>query len=166
MIKHNPDELPEDYADYLKDLKGRIRATQKKAVLAANSQMILLYWQLGREILDRQNIQGPGDTYIDCLDEKLRQEFPNMKSFSTRNLRHMMAFAEAWPDRQFVQEVVAQLPWGHNLVLLNKLKEPEEREWYARACIEHGWSRNVLVHQIESGLMCRKAKSPSDSDGG
>lgn len=166
MIKHNPDELPEDYADYLKDLKDRIRATQKKAVLAANSQMILLYWQIGREVLGRQNIQESGDIDINCLDDDLRQEFPNMKSFSTRNLRHMMAFAEAWPDRQFVQEVVAQLPWGHNLVLLNRLKEPEEREWYARACIEHGWSRNVLVQQIKSGLIRRNGMSPSDSDGG
>lgn len=160
MIKHNPDELPEGYADFLKDLKGRIRATQKKAVLAANSQMILLYWQIGREVRDLQNIQESGDKDIDCLHDDLRREFPSMKSFSTHNLRHMMAFAAAWPDRQFVEEVVAQLPWGHNLALLNKLKKPEEREWYARACIEHGWSRNVLVQQIESGLMRRQSKAP------
>jgi predicted nuclease of restriction endonuclease-like (RecB) superfamily len=155
---------PEGYREWLKDVKERIRSARQKAVLAANSEMIVLYWQIGRDILDRQDRQGWGAKVIDRLSGDLRREFPDMKGFSARNLKYMRLFAETWTDNQFVQRVVAQIPWGHNLEILTKLKSHEEREWYARADIEYGWSRPVLVHQIESGLYHRQGKAVTNFD--
>lgn len=115
-----------------------------------------LYWKIGRDILDRQAQQGWGAKVIDRLAHDLRTAFPEMKGFSPRNLKYMRAFAEAWPDAEFVQAVLAQLPWYHQLALLDKLTRPEDRRWYAAKAIEHNWSRNVLVMQIETRLMERK----------
>lgn len=139
-----------EYRDWLTDLKARIRAAQTRAVAAVNSELVLLYWQIGREILDRQERQGWGAKVIDQLATDLRREFPDMSGFSPRNLKYMRALANAWPDELFVQQVVAQIPWGHNVRLLDMLDDHSQREWYAKAAIEHGWSRNVLVHQIET----------------
>ena len=96
---------------------------------------------------------------IDRLAADLRRAFPEMSGFSPRNLKYMRAFAEAWPDGQFVQQVVAQIPWGHNVRILDHVKGPAEREWYIRQTIQNRWSRNVLVHQIESGLYRRQGKA-------
>jgi len=101
---------------------------------------------------------------IDRLAQDLRREFPDMKGFSARNLKYMRAFAEAYPDKEFVQQPVAQIPWGHNVRTLDYVKDPAERIWYIRQTIEHGWSRNVLVHQIESGLYHRKGKAITNFD--
>lgn len=155
---------PEGYIEWLKDIKERIQSAQQKAVLAANSEMIALYWQIGRDILERQEQQGWGSKVVDRLADDLRREFPEMKGFSSRNLKYMRLFAETWTDGQFVQRVVAQIPWGHNLEILTKVKSLEEREWYARADIEYGWSRPVLVHQIESGLYHRQGKAITNFD--
>jgi predicted nuclease of restriction endonuclease-like (RecB) superfamily len=113
---------------------------------------VLLYWQIGRDILVRQAEQGWGAKVIDRLAHDLRTAFPTMKGFSPRNLKYMRAFAEAWPDTEFVQAVLAQLPWYHQLALLDKLRSPETRRWYAVKAIEHNWSRNVLAMQIETRL--------------
>jgi predicted nuclease of restriction endonuclease-like (RecB) superfamily len=113
---------------------------------------VLLYWQIGRDILVRQAEQGWGAKVIDRLAHDLRTAFPTMKGFSPRNLKYMRAFAEAWPDTEFVQAVLAQLPWYHQLALLDKLRSPEIRRWYAVKAIEHNWSRNVLAMQIETRL--------------
>jgi predicted nuclease of restriction endonuclease-like (RecB) superfamily len=96
---------------------------------------------------------------IDRLSKDLQHEFPQMKGFSPRYLKYMRSFADTYADEQFVQEVLAQIPWYHNIALLDKLRTPEERQWYAQKTIEHGWSRNVLVHQIESGLYHRQGKA-------
>ena len=96
----------------------------------------LLYWQIGRDILARQAQQGWGAKVIERLAQDLRAAFPDMKGFSPRNLKYMRAFAEAWPDSEFVQEVLAQLPWYHQLALLDKLPGPETRRWYAAKAIE------------------------------
>ena len=146
---------PKGYADWLADLKGRIHTAQQRATLAVNRELVLLYWQIGRDILVRQASQGWGAKVIERLAHDLRAAFPDMKGFSPRNLKYMRAFAEAWPDAEFVQQAVAQLPWGHNVVLLEKLNTPEERRWYAAKAIEHGWSRNVLNIQIETRLLER-----------
>jgi predicted nuclease of restriction endonuclease-like (RecB) superfamily len=95
---------------------------------------------------------------IDRLAADLRLAFPEMKGFSPRNLKYMRALAEAYPDEQFVQQVVAQIPWGHNVRILVAVSDGAEREWYIRRTVEHGWSRSVLVHQIESGLYKRQGK--------
>lgn len=151
MKENNMPELDiTDYRSWLTSLKERIRIDQTRAVAAVNSELVLLYWQIGRDILERQKAQGWGAKVIDQLAADLRHEFPEMKGFSPRNLKYMRAFAEAWPDRQFVQQVVAQLPWGHNVRILDTISDHTERKWYVHSALEHGWSRNVLVHQIET----------------
>ncbi|MDY7575614.1 PDDEXK nuclease domain-containing protein [Actimicrobium sp. CCI2.3] len=147
--------LPEGYADWLSDLKSRIHTAQQRATLAVNRELVLLYWQIGRDILTRQAAQGWGAKVIERLALDLRVAFPEMKGFSPRNLKYMRAFAEAWPDEQFVQAVLAQLPWYHQLALLDKLPGPETRRWYAAKAIEHNWSRTILVMQIEARLLER-----------
>ena len=146
---------PDGYSEWLSELKGRIHSAQQSAALAVNRELVLLYWQIGRDILARQAEQGWGAKVIERLAHDLRTAFPEMKGFSPRNLKYMRAFAEAWPEAAFVQEVLAQLPWYHQLALLDKLPGPETRRWYAAQAIEHNWSRNVLVMQIETRLLER-----------
>ncbi|MBM4260474.1 MAG: DUF1016 domain-containing protein [Deltaproteobacteria bacterium] len=150
---------PAGYADWLAELKTRIHGAQQRAALAVNRELVLLYWQIGRDILARQAEQGWGAKVIERLSQDLRSAFPEMHGFSPRNLKYMRAFAEAWPHQQFVQEVLAQLPWYHQLALLDKLPGPETRRWYAAKAIEHNWSRNVLVMQIETRLLERSGKA-------
>ena len=110
-------EIPANYAALLASLQERIRGAQVRAALSVNRELVLLYWQIGREILIQQDAQGWGAKVIDRLSQDLRQAFPEMKGFSARNLKYMRAFAEAWPDEPFVQQVAAQIPWFHNCVL-------------------------------------------------
>ena len=156
--------IPDGYADWLADLKGRIHAAQQRATLAVNRELVLLYWQIGRDILSRQAAQGWGARVIDRLAHDLRTAFPEMKGFSPRNLKYMRAFAQAWPGAEFVQQAAARLPWGHNMVLLDRLKTPEERGWYAAKAVEHNWSRNVLDMQIETRLSARAGKAVTNFD--
>ena len=156
-IKLTPE--PDGYADWLAELKTRIHTAQQRAALAVNRELVLLYWQIGRDILERQAAQGWGAKVIERLAHDLRNAFPEMKGFSRANLMYMRAFAEAWPDEQIVQQAVGQLPWGHNLVLLTRLKQPEQRLAYAQAAIELGWSRNVLNIHIETRLLERTGKA-------
>jgi predicted nuclease of restriction endonuclease-like (RecB) superfamily len=145
-----------NYADFLDGLKQRIRLAQVKAALAVNRELVLLYWQIGQEILSRQQKNGWGAKIIDQLAKDLKREFPDVNGFSSRNLKYMRAFAEAYPDEPIVQEVLAQIPWYHNIALLEKLKSREQRLWYAQETVSNGWSRNVLVLQIESNLYQRQ----------
>lgn len=154
MAASPPD--PPAYADLLQALKQRIVSARLQASLAVNRELILLYWQIGRDILGRQRSEGWGTRVIARLADDLHRAFPEMTGLSARNLSYMRAFAEAWPDTEFVQQVVAQLPWGHNVRLLDAVKLPVERAWYARQALENGWTRNVLVHQIESGSFRRQ----------
>src|SRR6266545_6540586 len=151
--------IPDPYEGLLQRLKERIASAQLRAALAVNRELVLLYWQLGREILDQQRRHGWGAKVIDRLARDLRRAFPEQKGFSPRNLKYMRAFAEAWPDETFVQQVAAQIPWFHNCVLLEKLNNQEQRIWYAHQTIEQGWSRNILIHQIESGLYGRQGRA-------
>ncbi|MDP2795196.1 MAG: PDDEXK nuclease domain-containing protein [Sulfurisoma sp.] len=124
-----------------------------------NRELVLLYWQIGRDILERQARQGWGAKVIERLAHDLRTAFPDMKGFSRANLMYMRAFAEAWPDAEIVQQAVGQLPWGHNLVLLTRLKDPPTRLAYAKRVIQHGWSRNVLNIHIETRLLEREGQA-------
>jgi predicted nuclease of restriction endonuclease-like (RecB) superfamily len=155
-------EPPSGYADWLGDLKNRIQTAQQRAALTVNRELVLLYWQIGRDILERQAQQGWGAKVIERLAHDLRAAFPTVKGFSRANLMYMRAFAEAWPDAEIVQQAVGQLPWGHNLVLLTKLKDPSVRVAYAQRAIEHGWSRNVLSIHIETRLLEREGKAVSN----
>jgi len=143
---------------------SRIRAAQLRASLAVNRELVLLYWQIGHDILDRQDREGWGAKIIDRLAIDLKRAFPEMKGFSPRNLKYMRRFAEVWTEAEFVQQVAAQLPWFHNCVLLDKVTGADERRWYARAALQHGWSRTVLVHQIEGRLHQRQGKALSNFD--
>jgi len=156
--------VPTDYEQLLRELKNRIRSAQIKAALAVNRELVLLYWQIGREILQRQGQEGWGTKVIDRLAKDLKQEFPEMKGFSRTNLLYMRAFAEAWVDEQIVQQVVGQIPWGHNLRLLDKATGYKERLWYAQQAIANGWSRAVLEHQIETKLYQRQGKAVTNFD--
>ena len=156
--------MPEGYTDWLQSLKTRIHSAQQRATLAVNRELVLLYWQIGRDILARQASQGWGAKVIERLAHDLRVAFPQMKGFSPRNLKYMRAFAEAWPEAEFVQAVLAQLPWYHQLALLDKLSSPDERRWYADQAIQHHWSRNVLVMQMETRLHERSGSAISNFD--
>ena len=151
-----------EYVAFLEALKQRIRSAQVRAALAVNRELVLLYWQIGRDILTRQEKEGWGSKVIQQLAKDLKREFPNMKGFSSRNLNYMRAFAQAYPDEQIVQQVAAQIPWFHNCVLLDKVKEPEQRLWYAQKTVENSWSRNVLVYQIEGELYQRQGGAVSN----
>ena len=154
--------LPPDYNHWLTELKSRIHQAQQRASLAVNKELVLLYWQIGQDILIRQQREGWGAKVIDRLAQDLRNAFPDMKGFSRANLMYMRAFAEAWPDVVIVQQAVGQLPWGHNLVLLSKLKTTEQRLAYAQRAIQHGWSRNILNIQIERNVLAREGQAQTN----
>jgi predicted nuclease of restriction endonuclease-like (RecB) superfamily len=150
---------PSGYPELLQELKSRIHAAQVRAAFAVSRELILLYWSIGREILTRQDAQGWGAKIVERLAHDLQVEFPGVEGFSARSLKYMRAFAAAWPDEPIVQHLAAQLPWGHHMVLLDRLKTPVEREWYLRAAVEYGWSRNILVLHIKSALHEREGKA-------
>lgn len=165
--------LPDDYGATLAAIRSRVQQERVRVVLAANAAMVLLYWDIGRMILDRQDMSGWGAKIIDRLATDLRTAFPEMRGFSPRNLKYMRAFAAAWSDRSVVQDPLAQIPWYHHIALLEKLDDPADRLWYARQASENGWSHNILVLQIESGAHTRQGKAltnfetalpPGDSD--
>lgn len=152
-------DVPGGYADALREIKDRIRQERLRVVMSANSAMVLLYWDLGRMILDRQDRAGWGARVIDRLSMDLREAFPDMKGFSPRNLKYMRAFAAAWPERSIVQETLAQIPWYHHIALIEKCTTPQERLWYARKSVASGWSHNILSIQIESRAHLREGKA-------
>ena len=165
--------VPQEYAAALATIKTRIRQERLRVVLSANAAMILLYWDIGNTILDRQKRAGWGAKVIDRLAADLREAFPDMKGFSPRNLKYMRAFAAAWPERAIVQASLAQIPWYHHIALLEKLDNPVERLWYVRQVIEQGWSHNILALQIQARVHARQGKAltnftatlpPSESD--
>ncbi len=151
--------LPDDYAEILSGIKKRIGQERLKTVLAANSAMILLYWEIGHTILGRQERVGWGARIIDRLAADLREAFPDMKGLSPRNLKYMRAFAAAWADISIVQRVVAQLPWRQNIALLERLGDEKTRLWYAEQVLKHGWSQPILCLQIESRAHERTGKA-------
>ena len=186
--------LPSSYAPLLVELKARVRAAQVKAAVSVNRELILLYWHIGREILRAQKAEGWGTKVVERLAKDLAAEFPEMRGFSFTNLMRMRTFAEAYgADEIFPQAVgklsgeivqqaagqivpqavaqldgppepVALLPWGSNILLIEKVKDPAARLWYARKTLEHGWSRAVLTVQIESRLHERSGKAITNFD--
>lgn len=132
---------------------------------AVNRELVLLCWQMGRDILARQDREGWGVTVIDRLAHDLRPAFPDMKDFSRANLMSSRGFGQAWPDAATVQQAVGQWPWGHNLVLLAKLKNPAQRLAYAQRAIERGWSQAVLTRHIETRLLEGQGKAPTNFAG-
>ncbi|MEV8150489.1 PDDEXK nuclease domain-containing protein [Arthrobacter sp. NPDC080073] len=155
-------DLPGGYAHLLKELKKTVRGARTRALRTVNIQLIELYWSIGRGVLKEQRDQGWGSGVIRRLSEDLRAEFPDMKGLSARNIQYMTTFAGAWHNSPIAQQPVAQLPWGHITVLLDKLTEQESRLSYAAAAVEHGWSRNVLLNMIMNRTLERTGTAPSN----
>lgn len=166
-------ELPDSYAGVLSEIKRLIQVERLRVVMAANSAMVMLYWDIGRLILERQENEGWGAKVIDRLSSDLREAYPEMGGLSPRNLLFMRAFAAAYPDPQIVKQLVSLLPWGHTIRLLQRIKDPDVRHWYMKASMEHGWSRSILEFQIDARAHERQGKAltnfgatlpPADSD--
>ena len=154
--------LPEGYSEWLKEVKQRILASQQRAALKVNQELLQLYWHIGHEVLVRQKLKGWGAKIVARLAEDIKCAFPDIKGFSRANLMAMRQFAENWPDflqEPIVQQAVGQIPWGHNLVLLSKLKDRQQRLDYANKTQKHGWSRAVLEHQIATGFLERNGNA-------
>ena len=154
--------VPVGYGGFLADLKARIAGGRVRAVLSANAAMVMLYWDIGRAILEKIENHGWGAKIIVRLSQDLRSAFPDMSGLSVRNLKYMRQFAAAWPDREIGQRAAAQLPWRTNQVLLDKLDDPELRLWYAEKALELGLSRDMLVVQIESRLHEREGRAQTN----
>ena len=142
------------YLSIIESIKNEICNSQFKAAVSVNRELIMLYYNIGL-IINEHKIWG--NKFIENLARDIKLEFPNATGYSVRNLKYMAKFALEYPDREFVQQIVAQIPWGHNEVLLDKIAEASKRNWYIEQCLKNGWSRNVLIHQIESGLYERQA---------
>lgn len=165
--------MPEGYHTFISKMKERISQERIKTVLSANASMIMMYWEIGKNILTQQQQEGWGTKVIDRMSYDLKQAFPDMTGFSPRNLKYMRKFAEAWPKIEIVQRTVAQIPWRSNITLLDKLNDSETRLWYAQKTIENGFGKDMLVFQIESLLHKRQGSAlnnfetalpPLDSD--
>lgn len=149
--------FPHEYDAFLAGLKARIQAAQVQAALSANRELLLLYFEIGREIIERQEDAGWGSAFLDQLSDDLQRESPGVSGFSRRNLYRMRMFFLAYRGApESVPQLVAQIPWGHNIILLEKVKSPEARAWYVQQTLAHGWSRNILAHQIETDLYARQ----------
>ena len=165
--------MPDEYPAFIRAIKEKITRERIKTTLSANAAMVLLYWDIGCSILERQKNEGWGAKVIDRMSYDLKQAFPDMQGFSPRNLKYMRKFAEAWPDAEIVQRCVARIPWRSNITLLDKLSDPALRLWYAYKTIEYGFGKDMLVIQIETKLHERQGAStnnfinalpPTDSD--
>jgi predicted nuclease of restriction endonuclease-like (RecB) superfamily len=154
--------VPSEYAAVLADLKRQVRDARFTAQRRVNTELVRLYWGIGRTILHRQDQQGWGSNVVGRLATDLRAEVPELNGFSPRNLAYMRAFASAWSGEGILQQAVAELPWGHITVLLDRLDDRELRDWYAGQAAAQGWSRNVLEHQIRTIAHLRLEAAPSN----
>lgn len=141
------------YISVIESIKAEISKAQYSATLQVNKELILLYYHIGCIINEHKSW---GNKFIDNLAKDIKLAYPNSTGYSVRNLKYMAKFASIY-DEQFVQEALAQITWYHNIALLDKVKNKDANIWYAKEVVKNGWSRNVLVHQIESGLYERQA---------
>ena len=148
------DHTSRSYVELLDSLRSRIQQARTKAALSVNRELVLLYWAIGRQIAEAQNREGWGTSMIDRLAHDLQSSLPSNRGLSPRNLWRMRAFYLAYPvcgenlpqavadlGSEFLPQPVAEIPWGHNIALIEKVKDPQQRFWYAAQTIEHGWSR-------------------------
>ena len=151
----------DDYEDFLVDIKGQVQAAQLRAALSISRELTLLYWHIGWRILEGQAAHGWGAKIVTRLAADLHSSFPGIEGFSRTNLLYMRAFAEAYSDPAIVQQLLDNwpIPWGHQVRILDKLKNTEQRLWYIQAASEYGWSRAILEHQIETDLYGRQGEA-------
>lgn len=158
--------LNKEYKSWLKNLKQKVLATQLKAAVQVNSTLLNFYWELGEDIVRRQVEANWGDGFLKQLNKDLSNEFPDIKGFSLSNIKYIRQWHLFYRDEvEKSQQLVGQLtsiPWGHNLKIISKCQTTAEALYYVGKTIEHGWSRNVLTHQIESGLWQRKGQAPNN----
>ena len=142
-----------EYIQIIERIKSEIREAQYKATVSVNTELIMLYYNIGNTI---NAYKSWGNKFIENLASDIRIAFPGTTGYSVRNLKYMSKFASEYPNKEFVQTVSAQIPWSHNTAILDKVKSIEQREWYIRKTKENGWSLSVLIHQIESSLYERQ----------
>jgi predicted nuclease of restriction endonuclease-like (RecB) superfamily len=152
-------KLDQNYGTLVADLKKRVAESRYRTTLSVNKELVLLYHHIGQQILKSQKVHGWGAKVIEQLSKDLRSAFPEMKGFSPQNLKYMRKFGEEYQEEEIGQQLVDQIPWGHIIVLVYSIKNKKERHFYIQKTINNGWSRNVLIHQIESNLYERKGKS-------
>jgi predicted nuclease of restriction endonuclease-like (RecB) superfamily len=144
--------LDNHYTSFLKDIKNRLKTAQIRAALAANTELIKFYWQLGTDLIKHQESYKWGERFLEQFSHDMRQAFPEMQGFSVRNLQRVRQFSQLYPDLLITPQAVAQLPWGHISLLIQAVKDKSIREWYAQQITKNGWSRSILEMQINSGL--------------
>ncbi len=149
-MSRNALQLPNDYAGLLTEIKERVRAAQYQALRSVNKELVGLYWDIGKLILERQAGDTWGKSVVEQLAQDLQAEFPGVGGFSASNLWRMKAFFEAYADAEKLAPLVREIGWSHNLVILQRCSDPQEREFYLRMTRKFGWSRSVLLHQIEN----------------
>ena len=150
------------YKDLLTSIKRRIKEAQIKASLSVNSEMILMYYDIGRIILEKQNVEGWGAGVIPKLSKDISNELPELKGFSERNIGYMIRFAKEYDKNLILQQPVAKLPWSHNIILMEKIKETSIRLWYMEETLQNGWSRETLTQMIKSEAHKRQGKIDSN----
>jgi len=149
-----------DYQNWVVDLKAKVRSARNKLVFSVNSQVLELYWEIGRDITEKQKSSGWGSKFVEMVAEELKQEFPEIKGFSRRNIYAMLQWYRFYSEKyQFVPHGVAQLPWGHNRLIISKIKDIDEAEFYCRSTIQNAWDRDTLEKQIENNYYRSIGKS-------
>ncbi|UIR56716.1 PDDEXK nuclease domain-containing protein [Sphingobacterium sp. SRCM116780] len=161
-IAESISNMPADYQSFIASLVDTIQKERLNAILSANQSMIVMYWHIGDAIIKQQTSQGWGTRVIDRMAHDLKQNFPDITGFSPRNLNYMKRFAESWPNLNDVQNYVSKLSWRSNITLVDKIRDPELRLWYAHKALENGMSRDMLVFQIESQLHLREGSAVSN----
>ncbi len=165
--------MPDWYPELLAAVTDRVAVGRSRAISAASRELLTSYWSIGGMLVERESAEGWGTRVVDRLSTDIRTQFPDLRGFSPRNLRYMKSFAQAWPDSSILQGSLARLPWYHQIALLEKLGDADTRLWYAAAAMENGWSRDILVHHIETRLHERSGRAitnfaatlpPRDSD--
>jgi len=151
------------YKDFIRNIKKRIQNSQIKAALSVNKELLCLYWDLGECIVEKQKQTAWGDGFLGQMSRDLQEEFPDIKGFSQRNLELMRQWYRFWrADSAIAKQLVSQIPWGHNLVIVRKIKAVDEALFYVQKTIQNNWSRAVLTHHIEGGLYRREGKAVSN----
>ncbi len=151
--------IDKHYATFFNEIKERLKTAQIKAALAANYELIRFYWQLGKDLIEKQKAFKWGDGFLEQFSHDMRQAFPEMQGFSVTNLKRMRIFAKEYPSFEKSPQAVDQLPWGHIGILLHKIEDRVERNWYAEQTLKNSWSRFVLEMQIKSDLYERQGKA-------
>ena len=160
-LKESNALVSKEYKTFLREMKEKIASSQLEAAVAVNKELVALYWEVGSKVYLKQSKEGWGAKTIAKLAKDLKSAFPEIKGFSLTNIKYMVQFVKEYPDFTISQQAVGQIPWGRNILIIQKLESEEERIWYAKKTIEHGWSRAVLHHWIDSKIHIREGGAVS-----